>query len=156
MKKLFLFLMVLFLYELSYAQECVAGPTVLDNPEADFVYDMVDWGTSASGGYNGDYRWHEAGTGLSTATWTPDIDSAGTYNVYGWWKASSNRATDAPYTIYYDGGSETVDVNQQLNDSQWNLLGTYSFAAGQSGYVVLSDDANSGSNRIRALSPIWL
>ena len=62
--------------------------------------------------------------------------------MYAYWRNSPNRATDAPYTIYYDGGSVTFDVNQQINGYQWNLLGTYPFVAGQSGYVVLSDDAN--------------
>lgn len=34
------------------------------------------------------------------------------------------------------------DVDQKIDGSQWNLLGTYPFAAGTSGYVVLSDDAD--------------
>ena len=113
---------------------------VKDNPAAVFE---CTWGTSSTGGYqDGDYRWHAAGDGSCTGTWTPDLPAADTYNVYAWWKASANRATDAPYTIYYDGGSATVDVNQAVNGNQWNLLGTYPFVAGQSGYVVLNDDAN--------------
>jgi hypothetical protein len=112
---------------------------VVDNPDAQFV---CTWGTSPSGGYSGDYRWHAAGSGSCTATWTPNLPSADTYNVYAWWKASPNRATDSPFTIYYNGGSETIDVNQQINGNQWNLLGTYPFTAGTSGYVVISDDAN--------------
>jgi hypothetical protein len=112
---------------------------VLDNPDADF---KCTWGTSGTGGYGDDYRWHAAGDGSCTATWTPNLAAAASYNVYAWWKASTNRATDAKYTIYYDGGSETVQVNQEINGSQWNLLGTFPFSAGQSGYVVLSDDAN--------------
>jgi hypothetical protein len=111
---------------------------IVDNPAASFV---GDWGTSPSG-YDGDYRWNAAGDGSDTATWTPNLPAADTYNVHAWWNASPNRATDSPYTIYYDGGSETIDVNQQINGNQWNLLGTYPFAAGTSGYVVLSDDAN--------------
>jgi hypothetical protein len=93
-------------------------------------------------GYNGDYRWNAAGTGSHTATWTPNLVAGASYNVYAWWRATANRATDSPYTIYYDGGSETVDVNQETSGDQWNLLGIYPFAAGQSGYVVLSDDAD--------------
>jgi parallel beta-helix repeat protein len=118
---------------------CVAGPTVVDNPDAEFV---CKWGTSRSGGYEGDYRWHAKGDGSCTATWTPDIVDEGYYNVYAWWKASSNRATDAKYTIYYDGGSHIVEVNQEINGSQWNYLGNFPFAVGTSGYVVLSNDAN--------------
>jgi hypothetical protein len=114
------------------------GSLYLDDTEADLV---CDWGSSSSG-YSGGYRWHAAGTGGCTATWTPDVPSADTYNVYAWWKASPNRATDSPYTIYYDGGSVTVDVNQEIGGSQWNYLGNFPFAAGTSGSVELSDDAD--------------
>jgi hypothetical protein len=46
--------------------------------------------------------------------------------------------------IYYNGGSQRIEVDQTINGSQWNQLGTgtYPFVAGTSGYVVLSDDAN--------------
>jgi hypothetical protein len=106
------------------------------------ILSVPGWGTSGTGGYGDDYRWHAKGDGSCTATWTPDIVDEGYYNIYAWWKASSNRATDAKYTIYYDGGSETVQVNQEINGSQWNYLGTFPFAAGTSGYVVLSDNAD--------------
>jgi hypothetical protein len=112
----------------------------VDTLDAAFVCDWTY--TFASGAYNQDHAYHAAGTGSCTATWTPDLAAAETYNVYAWWRASANRATDTPYTIYYDGGSVTVDVNQEINGSQWNLLGTFPFAVGTSGYVVLSDDAN--------------
>ncbi|MDY6987276.1 MAG: hypothetical protein SWQ30_04390 [Thermodesulfobacteriota bacterium] len=79
----------------------------------------------------------------ATATWTPDL-AGGSYGVYAWWKAEENRATDAPYTVYYNGGDETVVVNQKINGSQWNKLGgPYSFAAGLSGYVMLANNANN-------------
>jgi hypothetical protein len=106
-----------------------------------FIF-VCDWGTSPSGAYNGDYRWHAAGDGSCTATWIPDLPAVGSYNVYAWWKAETNRATNAKYKIYYDGSSQTIEVNQEINGDRWNYLGTYPFAAGTSGYVVLSDDAN--------------
>ncbi len=103
---------------------------------------------------NGTYCYREAGIGSCTATWRPTINMTANYNVYAWWVDGPNRATNAPYTIYYADMetsedcypvvivSETVRVNQQANGGQWNLLGTYPFADGTSGYVVLSDDAN--------------
>jgi hypothetical protein len=115
---------------------------IVDNPEA--VYegtweslDLID------GKYGSDIQYHEAGDGSSTATWVLDIPQNGDYDVYAWWPANEVFTTNAPYTIHYNDGSETVRVNQQINGGQWNLLGTFSFAAGTSGSVVLSDDADA-------------
>jgi hypothetical protein len=113
---------------------------IVDNPDATFV---GAWTTGSNADQYGDsVQWNQiTGPVDSTATWRPDIPYAGQYSVYAWWTVHSNRATDAPYTIYYDGGSETVDVNQEQNGGKWNFLGTYAFAEGTSGYVVLSDDS---------------
>ncbi|MEW6486224.1 MAG: choice-of-anchor X domain-containing protein, partial [Pseudomonadota bacterium] len=85
----------------------------------------------------------------ATITWRPDIPEAGTYDVYAWWKASSSNVTNAKYTIYYNGGYESVEVNQQINGGQWNKLGTYSFAAGTSGYIMLSNENYDGTEEHR-------
>jgi hypothetical protein len=120
---------------------------IIDNSEAIFDPDG-NWSTLVghADGYGDDVRYNEAGTGDDTCTWTPDIPQAGNYKVYAWWIWGDLRATNAPYTINYDGGSETVRVNQKEAGTagQWNQLGTeaYYFAAGTSGYVVLSDDAD--------------
>jgi hypothetical protein len=125
-----------------YITLCVLAPgeVVVDNAEATYagIWPLF----SNPDLYQGDGQYHSAGSGANTATWTPDIPEAGYYRVYAWWNAWSNRATDAPYTINYDGGSETIDVNQEVNGGQWNLLGTYPFVAGTSGSVVLNDNAN--------------
>jgi len=101
-------------------------------------------------GGNGTYQIHTVGMGANTATWRPTTNTTANYNIYARWVAGPTMATDAPYTIYYTDTtqnctgelSETVRVNQQQNGGQWVLLGTYPFAAGTSGRVVLSDDAN--------------
>ena len=117
-----------------------ADEAIVDTPAAGFDPDG-DWTSLFGYGYNGDLRYKAGGTGSATATWTPDVAATGTYGVYAWWIGGSSRATNAPYTIYYDGGSETVRVNQKElgTADKWNLLGTYPFAAGTDGYVVLSD-----------------
>lgn len=105
--------------EPAYSQAVVVTPSevVVDNsdptgfeliplsPDPDY------WRCKAgAGAYGADlmYCYNSAGTGTATATWTLDITNAGDYAVYAWWKAGASRASDAPYTIYYDGGSETV------------------------------------------------
>ena len=117
---------------------------IVNDSEATFYNGTNDWIYYASG-YNGDLYYAVTDAGgkyVSTCTWTPDIPVAGDYRVYAWWTPHSNRATDAPYTINYNGGSDTVDVNQEINGNQWNYLGTYNFTAGTSGTVVLTNDAN--------------
>jgi hypothetical protein len=114
---------------------------IVDNPEATVVGDWTCDSTD-SAAYNSHHCYHLAGDGDDTVTWMPNLPETRNYNVYAWWKAHANRATNTKYTINYDGGSEVVEVNQEVNGSMWNYLGTYSFTAGTSGSVVLSDDAN--------------
>jgi hypothetical protein len=112
-----------------------------DNPEATYV---GNWPFHSGDyyAYGFDFQDNTPGVGGDTATWTPNITKAGYYRVYARWTADTDRATNAPYTIYYDGGSEAITVNQQANGGRWYLLGTYPFAAGTSSSVVLNDGAD--------------
>ena len=117
---------------------------------SEIIVDDVDavfagsWGSSSSqDGYIGTgYRYNSPGTGADTATWTITVPETGSYEVYARWSvAGSNRASDAPYTVYYDGGSATGDMDQRVNGGEWVSLGVYSFEAGPAS-VALSDDAD--------------
>lgn len=123
---------------------------------ADIVIDDGDAGCILSGAwvyvtgagaaaYNGDY-WYDSDslTETSIAKYTPYIAIAGNYNVYAMWRSGSNRCTSVPYTTYYNGGQQTVYVNQQLNGGVWNLLGTYNFAVGETGYTKVTNKATGG------------
>lgn len=96
-------------------------------------------GTAA---YNGDYKY---ATSASSETawyrWTPTITTAGNYDVYVMYKDGTNRTTKAPYTVYYNGGSQAYVINQTANGGTWVLLGRHSFAAGTAGYVKLGNKA---------------
>jgi hypothetical protein len=125
----------------------VPNAIYVDNSDARFVCD--DWvcksqsSSDASGAYGGDFCYHKAGNGSCKAAWKTDIPKTGNYNIYAWWTNKyPNRATDAKFTIYYVGGSDTVEVDQMINGSRWNLLGTYRLVAGPSGHVALSNYAN--------------
>jgi hypothetical protein len=100
-------------------------------------------------------HYHEAGVGDEKCTWTPDIPEAGDYEVYARWIVGTARATNAPYTIYYDGGFETFYVNQKEPDSggKWNYLGTYSFAQGTGGSVEL---AQTDTGKVVADAVKWV
>jgi hypothetical protein len=95
------------------------------------------------------YVTHTTGPAWATGTWTFDVPETGDYHVYAWWSdnTADYRPTDAPYTIHYNGGTETIRVDQTNagpGGGKWNLLGTWNFAVGTSGQVVLSNDADNG------------
>jgi hypothetical protein len=79
-----------------------------------------------------------------TASWPISVGSTGNYKVYAKWPASSQHATNAVYTVSNANGSTGVTVNQRLNGGAWNLLGSFTFNAGASGYKVEISDAASG------------
>ena len=80
------------------------------------------------------------------ATWRPELSADGSYTVYAWWNCSSNRDTNAKFTISHAGGTSTVYRNQNSvsgSCGSWVELGTYNFSAGTSGYVSVSRHSGS-------------
>jgi hypothetical protein len=125
--------------------ECQGGEAgiVVDNVDATFDPEGTWTIGSNAGQYGNDIRWHEAGDGSATATWTPHIPEAGDYNVYAWWTTHPNRATNAKYIINHDEGApDEVIVNQEVDGSQWNLLGQYYFDGTDDSVVLTSEGAN--------------
>jgi hypothetical protein len=123
-----------------------AGVTVdNDSTGADTGYSQLGvWGTTENAGYaGGDYNWAEtvAGSATSTATWTATLPSSGQYAVYVWFRAGSNRAPDARYTIHHAGGDTEVQVDQRLHGITWHYLGTYGFRAGEVARVTLDNSS---------------
>ncbi|WP_428623320.1 putative Ig domain-containing protein [Sedimenticola sp.] len=116
---------------------------VTDNADPDVQIEGV-WATSSwsSSRYGADYLYREAGDGSSTVTWPVSVTESGHYQVYVRWIASTNRASNAPYTMTHDGGADTVRVDQRNNDGEWVLLGDYDYTAGTLYSITLSDDAD--------------
>ena len=125
---------------------------VVDNLQANFSGTWIEAVDTAEH-FSTNYRYHYAGSGIDTAAWTPDIPAEGDYAVYAWWCADSDRATDAPYTIHYNGGSDAVQVNQTADGGKWNYLGTYPFAAGASGSVELGQ---TSTGKVTADAVRWV
>jgi Purple acid Phosphatase, N-terminal domain len=111
---------------------------IIDNASATVV-GTWSTGTSATDKFATDYRFKSAGTGAAYLQYTPNIATAGSYQVYEWHSAGSNRSTNAPYVITFDGGSQTVGINERVNGGTWNYVGTYNFAAGTSGNIKITD-----------------
>ena len=127
-------------------QEEVAD-IIVDNLDAAVTFSGT-WttGTATSGGipYGPNYRIAStSGTRTATFALSSKIPAADTYRIYARWiTATSGSATDAPYTIHHDGGSTTVDVNQQENRATWVLLGTFDLDPSANPRVVLTNQAN--------------
>ncbi len=116
---------------------------IVDNTDSNCVTAGSWWYGTNSADYGINYGTANAGTGSVKATWTPTIPTTGNYEVFVWYVVSTPRATNAPYTVNCMSGATTVPVNQTVNGGQWVSIGTYSFAAGTSGNVVLTNLADN-------------
>ena len=122
---------------------------ILDNTDATMVGTWT-LASSSTDKYGADYRYKGSGTGTAYLQYTPTITVPGDYEVYAWYPQGSNRTTNAPYVINYNGGSATVRVNQKVNGGVWNLLGTFNFATGTSGNVKIQDNFADSTQLVMA------
>ncbi|MDM8008522.1 MAG: GerMN domain-containing protein [Phycisphaerae bacterium] len=148
-------------YDGALNESAKSAPAVVTTPiETDIVIDNVSatftgsWatGTSSTDKYGPDYRYATTATSeTATATFTPTIQAAGNYDVYCWYPQGTNRSAMAPYTVYWNGGSQTISVNQQAGGGQWNLLVTAKpFLPGTSGYVKIGNGTGEVSKVVMA------
>jgi uncharacterized delta-60 repeat protein/uncharacterized repeat protein (TIGR02543 family) len=79
------------------------------------------------------------GSGGNYVEFTPNIVVAGDYTVYQWHPYRAEASAAVPFVINYNGGATTVYANQQTNDGNWSLLGTFNFAAGTSANIRVTD-----------------
>ncbi|MGA2254439.1 MAG: autotransporter-associated beta strand repeat-containing protein, partial [Thermoguttaceae bacterium] len=137
-----------------------APPAVVDNADPAYAEGGSGWlGWTGSGYYNGDCRYHAAGTGQNTASWTfADLDPTVQYQVYATWVGDSSHASNAPFTMF-DGSTTlaTVLMNQQstpvdatIDGQAWQSMGVYQASSGTL-VVQLSDNANGNvvANAVR-------
>ena len=90
--------------------------------------------------YHNDY-YYTRRNGDYTATWTPSLPSCVVinpgdcqYEVQAMWYEASNYSGSVDYVIHHAGGTDTVTVSQdsdntadQWQGGKWNILGTYIF-----------------------------
>jgi len=128
-----------------------ANVSALDNI-AEIIIDNLDAEASFTGTWTqsnpGTLHWasynHYKWNGSNNRTFTFDLSSipTGQFKLYAWWKERHTRATNTPFTITHDGGDTILNVNQQIDGSQWNLLDTFNFTESSGHKVVISDNAN--------------
>lgn len=106
-------------------------------------FQVGDWVESTySTGFIGTNYFHDGATTENgwSVTYTPAIVDAGNYEVFIYYIAGTNRASNVPVDINHADGKETVIINQQENDRTWLSLGTYTFETGSNGSVVIRND----------------
>lgn len=131
-----------------FAPSNLEGPpattVTLDNASSSGVTITGTWtlATTTPGYYGANYL-HDGNTGGGKSVrFTPNL-VAGNYEVYLRWTANVNRATNVPVDINHAGGTTTASVNQELNNGVWVSLGTFAFAGGTTGSVLVR---NTGAN----------
>ena len=85
--------------------------------------------------------------GESSVTFTPDLPRAGTYEVRLSHCYNVRRATNTPVTIHHAEGERTIRINQQeipKHERLFRSLGKFRFAAGNEGWVRISNDGTDG------------
>src|SRR5262249_27813475 len=110
------------------------------------------WPTAVdSNAVGGAYRYDQDSVSGDTFTWVPRLTEPGSYQVEAHYVANAAAASNAPYTVYYNGGSAAYPVNQQSGSGgAWATLGSQPFAAGNTGKIVLGDGPASASTRVEA------
>jgi hypothetical protein len=99
-----------------------------------------NWIDSAVGGYLHD---GDAEKGTKSITFTPELPSDGTYDVYLKWTQNKNRATNVPVEIVTADGQKSVKVNQR-DKGGWVKIATAKFKAGKSGSLTISNKDTDG------------
>ena len=128
---------------------------VIDNGGAIFAGTSWTTATDTTTKYGSDYRYGPCSPSTGRiARWTPDVDVPGMYIVYVWYPQATNRSVKAPYTVYYSGGSITVQVNQTANGGKWNPIAFQPFAVGTSGYVQLGNGTGESSSVVVAADAV--
>ncbi len=123
------------------------GDLLIDELESSFGRSSANWHPAACG-YGGHtfytYATDDPAQSTNSASWRPNIPTTGNYRVYahipqGCGLDSPPYASDqATYRIHYSGGEVVRQVDHNTPDD-WVDLGVYTFAAGDSGLVELTD-----------------
>lgn len=128
---------------------------VLDNADSGYS-ETGTWGDSPlPGSYNGGSRY--SNTPGSTATWALNIPGPGYYNVYVRYPYYQNSTQTVTYTVYHDGTTDTVTVDQKtVAEGQWHLIDSAYFTAGNGNFVMLTAGPGSVTGNISRADAVML
>ena len=132
---------------------------IVDNDDAVFVDSKWKSSTYRKGYYGKDYCSIAQNTAedskTASATWQPQIESSGYYNVYVQHPEGSGDGSisnNAPYTITHASGETVVrlDQREQGKGGQWRKLGTFQFDSEKQASIKLTFDGVESGKAIMA------
>ncbi|MFZ3167619.1 MAG: hypothetical protein WA130_08390, partial [Candidatus Methanoperedens sp.] len=147
---LFLGTLLIFLVLLGGSASAAIGEVIVDDQGSGFTkYGTSSFWKEASIGYNNHmfYTYNSQSPVDNYAMWKPSLSSvgAGTYTVYVYIPSNYADTTNAVYTIYHNGITDTRYVNQASYYDVWVTLGDFYFSASGNEYVKLVDATGESS-----------
>jgi hypothetical protein len=130
---------------------CELEPGVSDNDDPTVYTRTSGWTRSSAQAdrwCNGTYDLKFGNSPAVSATWQLRTTVPGRYTVDVWYSASSNRTTNAPFTVHHRDGSTLVRVNQTINGGRWVNLGTFAFVQAAGERVVLTNNDVPDSSKL--------
>jgi hypothetical protein len=98
------------------------------------------------GGFQDPHYYSPCGGSGGFAKWDFTVPASGVYNVYGWW-GNAGSTNNAHYTITNNSGTSSETIDQSVNQSRWNPIGSgFSFTTGTTYHVILSDTCSGPYN----------
>lgn len=126
---------------------------IIDNPDA--TYSGV-WtiGSSSPDKFGSYYQFAGTvvgGSATANAFYRPNILTAGKYDVSIWYPQGSNRSTNTPVLVEFDGDNITTNVNQTVGGGGWRLIAAQKdFAQGTNGFVVIKNNSGETNKVVMA------
>ena len=128
----------------------IVNATVLDNDSPSGIVKTGPWTSSTNSvGYSGtNYLTVSTAGGLGTARYSPNLSTPGQYDVYMRWPATQNFTSNVSVSVVSTSGTAQLQSNQGVGGCTWNYLGTYGFASGTTGSVLVSNTNANGYNTV--------
>jgi len=121
---------------------------IMDNSDSSGVEIAGTWSSSTvtPGYYGADYI-NDGNTGKGAGkyvTFTPNVPTAGYYELFARWTAGTNRASNVPIEINHSDGNNSFTVDQRSNGGNWFSLGVYRLEVSQGAYIKIGTTGTDG------------
>jgi hypothetical protein len=125
--------------------------TIIDNAATTGVTRSSGWVSSTVlPGYHGTNYLHDNKRKSEFIRFTPNVASAGFYDVSLRWIHSGDRATNVPVIVHHARGTNTIALDETQPGTNWFHLGTYFFSAGTLGSIEMRSSGTATNTYVTA------